>query len=111
MCIRDSTARAAKEGGYAYFCSTLSVSPHKNAAWLNEIGEELQQKYGVSWLHNDFKKRGGYLRSTQLAREYGLYRQNYCGCIFSERAEQREKAEKRQAGGEGRRALRKNESE
>lgn len=78
------TARAAKEGGFAYFCSTLSVSPHKNAAWLNEIGERLQRTYGVAWLHNDFKKRGGYLRSTQLAREYGLYRQNYCGCVFSD---------------------------
>ena len=90
------TARAAKEGGYAYFCSTLSVSPHKNAAWLNEIGEKLQEEYGVLWLHNDFKKRGGYLRSTQLAREYGLYRQNYCGCIFSERAEQGEKGRQNQ---------------
>lgn len=80
------TARAAKEGGYAYFCSTLSVSPHKNAAWLNEIGEKLQEECGVLWLHNDFKKRGGYLRSTQLAREYGLYRQNYCGCIFSKKS-------------------------
>ncbi len=90
------TARAAKEGGYAYFCSTLSVSPHKNAAWLNEIGEKLQEECGVLWLHNDFKKRGGYLRSTQLAREYGLYRQNYCGCIFSERAEQGEKGRQNQ---------------
>ncbi len=79
----ERTARIAKENGFDLFCSTLSVSPHKNAARLNEIGEELQREYGVTWLHNDFKKRGGYLRSTQLARAYDLYRQNYCGCAFS----------------------------
>lgn len=89
----ERTARTAKEEGFDLFCSTLSVSPHKNAAWLNEIGEELQRAYGVAWLHNDFKKRGGYLRSTQLAREYGLYRQNYCGCTFSDWRKGREPSE------------------
>ncbi len=80
----DFTARIAREQGFDYFCSTLSVSPHKNSAWLNAIGEELQEKYGVAWLYSDFKKQNGYLRSVQLANEYGLYRQNYCGCIFSD---------------------------
>lgn len=80
----DFTARIAREQDFDYFCSTLSVSPHKNSAWLNAIGEELQEKYGVAWLYSDFKKQNGYLRSVQLANEYGLYRQNYCGCIFSD---------------------------
>ena len=80
----DYTARMAKEQGFDYFCSTLSVSPHKNAAWLNEIGEKLQEKYGVKWLYSDFKKENGYLRSVRLAEQYGLYRQNYCGCVFSD---------------------------
>ena len=80
----ESTVRAARENGFGWFCSTLSVSPHKNAAWLNEIGEKLAEKYGVRWLHNDFKKQNGYLRSVQLADEYGLYRQKYCGCVFSD---------------------------
>lgn len=79
------TARAAAEGGYGWFCSTLSVSPHKNAALLNEIGAALERQYGVRWLRNDFKKQDGYLRSVRLAERYGLYRQNYCGCGFSQR--------------------------
>lgn len=66
-----------------YFASTLSISPLKNADKLNEIGELLAEKYGVKWLPNDFKKHGGYLRSIELSREYGLYRQDYCGCVFS----------------------------
>ncbi len=76
-------ARAAREHGFAWVCSTLSVSPHKNAAWLNEIGQAQAEKYGVHWLPNDFKKRNGYLRSVRLAAEHGLYRQSYCGCSFS----------------------------
>ena len=80
----DFTARTAKEGGFPFFCSTLSVSPHKNARWLNELGEQLQEKYGVAWLYSDFKKQNGYLRSVELAKEYNLYRQNYCGCVFSD---------------------------
>lgn len=66
-----------------YFTTTLSISPHKNAAWINEIGQELEIKYGIKHLPSDFKKRGGYLRSIRLSEEYGLYRQDYCGCIFS----------------------------
>ena len=78
------TARTAKEKGFPWFCSTLSVSPHKNAAWLNEIGARAAEEYGVQWLFSDFKKQNGYLRSVELAQEHGLYRQNYCGCIFSD---------------------------
>ena len=80
----EETARAAAENGFSLFCSTLSVSPHKNAVWLNELGAALGEKYGVQWLYNDFKKENGYLRSLQLSNEHGLYRQNYCGCIFSD---------------------------
>lgn len=78
----------AKQHGYDYFCTTLSISPMKNAAKLNEIGTELSGIYSVNWLPSDFKKRGGYKRSIELSREYGLYRQNYCGCDFSKKFEQ-----------------------
>ena len=77
------TARLAKEGTFDYFCTTLSVSPHKDEQRLNEIGFELEHELGVKWLPSDFKKREGYKRSIELAREYGLYRQDYCGCLFS----------------------------
>ena len=79
------TARLAAQGGYDYFTTTLSISPLKNAERLNEIGERLAREYGVKYLPSDFKKRGGYQRSIQLSREYDLYRQNYCGCVFSMR--------------------------
>lgn len=79
-------AQAARNGGYDYFTTTLSISPHKNAAKLNEIGFALQEEYNVAYLPADFKKRGGFHRSTQLAAQYGLYRQDYCGCVFSKRA-------------------------
>ena len=68
---------------FDYFTTTLSISPHKNAKWLNEIGERLSDRYGVKYLYSDFKKKGGYYRSTELSKEYGLYRQDYCGCVFS----------------------------
>ena len=73
----------AKELGADYFTTTLTISPLKNAALLNQIGEEEAAKHGVSWLPSDFKKREGYKRSIQLSAQYDLYRQNYCGCIFS----------------------------
>lgn len=76
-------AKAAKEGGYEYFTTTLTISPHKNAAKLNEIGEEVAALYGVLFLPSDFKKRNGYKRSIELSKEYGLYRQDYCGCVYS----------------------------
>ena len=74
------TAAAAREGGYDYFATTLTVSPHKNAPLINAIGEKLAGEYGVSWLPSDFKKRDGYRRSIALSHEYGLYRQSWCGC-------------------------------
>jgi len=80
----DKTARLAKQEGFDYFTTTLTVSPLKNAEIINEIGFALADKYGVKWLPTDFKKRNGYLRSIELSKKYGLYRQNYCGCIFSQ---------------------------
>lgn len=77
------TAEMAKKGGYDYFTTTLSISPLKNAAKLNEIGSKMAEEYGVSYLQSDFKKKNGYKRSIELSNEYGLYRQNYCGCEFS----------------------------
>lgn len=82
------TAALAAERGFAYFTTTLSISPLKNAAALNAIGRELATEYGVPYLFSDFKKRDGYKRSCALSREYDLYRQNYCGCVFSARAAQ-----------------------
>lgn len=77
------TAKRAKNGGFDYFCTTLSISPYKNAEALNAIGGELADEYGVKYLYSDLKKKGGYARSIELSKEYGLYRQNYCGCAFS----------------------------
>ena len=81
----EETAKQAKEHGFPWFCTTLSVSPHKDAERINRIGALLERKYGVRWLPSDFKKRNGYLRSIRLAEEFGLYRQDYCGCRFSMR--------------------------
>ena len=79
----EEAARMAAKYDFDYFTTTLSISPHKNAKWLNEIGERLSVRYGVKYLYSDFKKKGGYYRSTELSKEYGLYRQDYCGCVFS----------------------------
>ncbi len=79
------TAYAAKEGAYDYFCTTLSISPHKDAHALMDIGERLAGEVGVAYLPSDFKKRNGYKRSIELSRIYDLYRQDYCGCIYSKR--------------------------
>lgn len=79
----EKTAKMAKEYNYDYFCTTLSVSPYKNAEWINEIGEKLQNKYNVNWLYSDFKKKDGYKQSIFLSKKYNLYRQDYCGCIYS----------------------------
>ena len=87
----EESARITKEGGFDYFTTTLSISPHKNAQVLNEIGKELGEKYGVNYLFSDFKKRNGYKRSCELSEIYELYRQNYCGCVYSKmEAEERE---------------------
>ena len=77
------TARAAREGGFDFFTTTLSISPLKNADKLNEIGQALEAQWGVPYLCSDFKKKEGYKRSIELSRLYGLYRQDYCGCVFS----------------------------
>lgn len=79
----EMAAKYAKEYNFDFFCSTLSISPLKNARKLNDIGEELSKIYKISHLPNDFKKKGGYKRSIELSAEYDLYRQNYCGCVFS----------------------------
>lgn len=81
----QKTAQAALEGGYDCFTTTLTISPLKNAARLNEIGERVGAQYGVRFLPSDFKKKNGYKRSIELSREFDLYRQNFCGCAFSKR--------------------------
>lgn len=79
----EEAARAAVEFQMDYFTTTLSISPYKNAEWLNSLGEKYAKEYGVPYLYSDFKKKGGYARSVELSKEYGLYRQDYCGCVFS----------------------------
>lgn len=79
----EATAKMAKEFGFDYFCTTLSISPLKNSQKINEIGKAIAEKYGVKWLPSDFKKKEGYKRSIELSREYNLYRQNFCGCVYS----------------------------
>lgn len=81
----EKTAKIAKDMGFDYFTTTLSISPHKDSAVLNEVGDEMAKKHGVKYLFSDFKKKGGYKRSCELSREYGMYRQDYCGCVFSAR--------------------------
>ncbi len=90
----EKTAAYAKENGFDYFSTTLSISPHKNAQKLNEIGKELSEKYDIPYLFSDFKKKGGYKRSCTLSTEYNLYRQNYCGCVYSKAEAERRCAEK-----------------
>lgn len=79
----EKTAKMAKECNYDYFCTTLSVSPYKNSEWINKICEKLQNKYNINWLYSDFKKKDGYKQSILLSKKYNLYRQDYCGCIYS----------------------------
>ena len=79
----DKAAKYAKENNFDYFTTTLSISPHKKSDWINEIGGILQDKYNIKYLYADFKKKNGYKRSLELSKEYGLYRQDYCGCIYS----------------------------
>lgn len=79
----EKTAKLAKEKGYDYFGTTLTISPLKNSQKINEFGEYLSQKYNIKYLYSDFKKKEGYKHSIELAKEYNLYRQDYCGCIYS----------------------------
>lgn len=81
----EETAKLAKNLGFDYFTTTLSLSPYKNSNWINEIGENLSKSYDVKFLYSDFKKKNGYKRSIELSKEYDLYRQDYCGCIYSKR--------------------------
>lgn len=86
------TGEYAKQNGFDWFTTTLSISPHKNATVLNDVGKEVAEKLGVNYLYSDFKKKNGYLRSCELSKEHGIYRQDYCGCVFSKtEAEKRRK--------------------
>ena len=87
-------AEYAKKLNCNYFTTTLSISPMKNAAKLNEIGGRLAEEYGIPYLYSDFKKRDGYKRSTVISAEYGMYRQDYCGCVFSKREREEQKRER-----------------
>ena len=81
----EKTAQMAKENGYGWFATTLTLSPYKNADWLNEIGAKVGGMYELNYLFTDFKKKGGYHHSIELSKQYGLYRQDFCGCKFSRR--------------------------
>lgn len=81
----EKTALYAKENNFDYFTTTLSISPHKNSKVLNEIGALLEENYQINYLYSDFKKKNGYKRSIELSKKYNLYRQDYCGCIFSKK--------------------------
>ena len=83
-----ASAQYAKGNGFDYFTTTLSISPYKNAEWLNSIGKELGDEIGIEYLFSDFKKKNGYKRSCELSDIYNLYRQDYCGCEFSKRAKE-----------------------
>ena len=79
----EETAKVALENNFDYFTTTLSISPYKDANWINEIGINLEKRYGVKYLYADFKKKNGYKRSIELSRQYNMYRQDYCGCVYS----------------------------
>jgi hypothetical protein len=89
--MKEAAIMAAREEA-DYFTTTLSISPHKNAVWINEIGERLAQTYGVPHLPSDFKKKNGYKRSIELSEQFHLYRQDYCGCIYSKLERERQKS-------------------
>ena len=86
----EETAKIAEQLDFPLFATTLTLSPHKNSNWLNEIGEDLNKKYQTTYLYSDFKKKNGYKRSIELSKEYNLYRQDYCGCIYSKKTHQEE---------------------
>lgn len=90
----EETAKKCRKEGYDYFTTTLSISPYKNAQWLNEIGERMAERYGIAYLVSDFKKKNGYRRSIELSQEYQLYRQDYCGCKYSKAERERMKQNK-----------------
>jgi len=82
----EQACKYALEHNFDYFTTSLSISPYKNSAKLNEIGEELEKQYNIKYLYADFKKKNGYKRSIELSKIYNLYRQDYCGCIYSKRS-------------------------
>ena len=86
----EKTAKLAKLNNYDYFCSTLTVSPHKNSKVINEIGEKISNKYNIKWLYSDFKKNEGFKQSIELSKKYDLYRQDYCGCIYSKKDKEKQ---------------------
>lgn len=90
----EETAKVATDMKFDYFCTTLTLSPYKNATWLNEIGEDLNNNYDSTYLYSDFKKKNGYKRSIELSKEFDLYRQDYCGCVYSLRDELERKKNK-----------------
>lgn len=92
--MREAAIKAV-EAGADYFTTTLSISPMKNAQWINEIGESLSQEFHIKHLPSDFKKRNGYKRSIELSKEYDLYRQDYCGCVYSKKERERQKSAKK----------------
>lgn len=92
----DYTAKKAQEKEFDYFATTLTVSPLKNSIILNQIGEKLQEKYNIKYLYSDFKKKNGYKNSIELSKEYNLYRQDYCGCIYSKKEREIQKQKKLQ---------------
>lgn len=91
----EETAQVAKKNQFDYFTTTLTLSPHKDAVWLNEIGLLMQDKYNINYLVSDFKKKSGYQRSIELSKEYGLYRQDYCGCVYSKNERNIQKGEEK----------------
>lgn len=86
----EKSCQYAKENNFDYFTTVLSISPYKNSDWINEIGIQLQEKHQINYLEADFKKKNGYQRSIELSKQYNLYRQNYCGCVYS-KVEQQER--------------------
>ena len=88
----EKTAKLAKQKKYDYFCSTLTVSPHKNSKIINEIGKNISNKYNIKWLYSDFKKNEGFKQSIELSKKYELYRQDYCGCIYSKRTKEKQES-------------------
>lgn len=81
----EKTAKIGEKKSYDYFSTTLTISPHKNSKIINIIGKSLEEKYNIKWLYSDHKKKDGYKKSIELSKKYNLYRQNYCGCIYSKR--------------------------
>lgn len=90
----EEAAKYAKEHNFDYFTTVLSISPYKNSEWINEIGYNLEKQYQINYLPADFKKKNGYLRSLELSKQYNLYRQSYCGCVYSKLEQEKKENQK-----------------